>query len=66
MRCVAVSPNGTNVVSCGDDSTVRVWLLDDEADATPSGADDEALVLHTSGTTSRPKVVPLMQRQQCE
>ncbi len=28
-------------------------------DAGPSGPDDEALVLHTSGTTSRPKVVPL-------
>ncbi|MEX0758071.1 MAG: acyl--CoA ligase, partial [Tistlia sp.] len=27
----------------------------------PAGAEDEALVLHTSGTTSRPKVVPLMQ-----
>jgi acyl-CoA synthetase (AMP-forming)/AMP-acid ligase II len=26
------------------------------------GADDEALVLHTSGTTSRPKIVPLRQR----
>ena len=25
-------------------------------------ADDEALVLHTSGTTSRPKIVPLLQR----
>ena len=33
-----------------------------EADATPAGANNEALVLHTSGTTSRPKVVPLMQR----
>ena len=26
------------------------------------GADDQALVLHTSGTTSRPKIVPLRQR----
>jgi acyl-CoA synthetase (AMP-forming)/AMP-acid ligase II len=28
-------------------------------------ADDEALVLHTSGTTSRPKIVPLSQRNVC-
>ncbi|MCI0434619.1 MAG: acyl--CoA ligase [Gemmatimonadetes bacterium] len=29
------------------------------------GPDDEALVLHTSGTTSRPKIVPLCQRNVC-
>ena len=29
------------------------------------GADDVALVLHTSGTTSRPKIVPLRQRNLC-
>ena len=28
-------------------------------------ADDVALVLHTSGTTSRPKIVPLLQRNVC-
>ncbi len=28
----------------------------------PSGPEDVALVLHTSGTTSRPKIVPLLQR----
>jgi acyl-CoA synthetase (AMP-forming)/AMP-acid ligase II len=28
----------------------------------PAEADDIALVLHTSGTTSRPKIVPLLQR----
>jgi len=34
--------------------------------ATPSRGDDEiALVLHTSGTTSRPKIVPLTQRNIC-
>ena len=37
-------------------------LFEAEVDAPPAGADNEALVLHTSGTTSRPKVVPLMQR----
>jgi acyl-CoA synthetase (AMP-forming)/AMP-acid ligase II len=31
----------------------------------PGGADDVALVLHTSGTTSRPKIVPLTQRNLC-
>ena len=29
-------------------------------------SDDVALVLHTSGTTSRPKIVPLTQRNLCE
>jgi acyl-CoA synthetase (AMP-forming)/AMP-acid ligase II len=35
--------------------------------ATPgfAAADDTALVLHTSGTTSRPKIVPLSQRNVC-
>jgi len=30
-----------------------------------AGPDDVALVLHTSGTTSRPKIVPLSQRNVC-
>jgi acyl-CoA synthetase (AMP-forming)/AMP-acid ligase II len=36
-------------------------------DATPGSAepDDIALILHTSGTTSRPKIVPLSQRNIC-
>jgi len=37
-------------------------LADAQAEISPAGADNEALVLHTSGTTSRPKVVPLLQR----
>jgi acyl-CoA synthetase (AMP-forming)/AMP-acid ligase II len=31
----------------------------------PAAPDDEALVLHTSGTTSRPKIVPLAQKNLC-
>jgi len=31
----------------------------------PAQADDIALVLHTSGTTSRPKIVPLLHRNVC-
>jgi acyl-CoA synthetase (AMP-forming)/AMP-acid ligase II len=31
----------------------------------PARADDMALILHTSGTTSRPKIVPLSQRNVC-
>jgi len=31
----------------------------------PAGPDDIALVLHTSGTTSRPKIVPLSQTNVC-
>ncbi|NJM83212.1 MAG: AMP-binding protein [Tabrizicola sp.] len=30
-------------------------------DTAPAAADDVALILHTSGTTSRPKIVPLLQ-----
>ncbi|MBK8989391.1 MAG: AMP-binding protein [Chloroflexi bacterium] len=31
----------------------------------PAQPDDVALILHTSGTTSRPKIVPLLQRNVC-
>ncbi len=34
-------------------------------DASPARPDDIALVLHTSGTTSRPKIVPLAHRNIC-
>ncbi len=35
------------------------------ADGGMAGPDDVALVLHTSGTTSRPKIVPLLHRNVC-
>ncbi|HEX8985756.1 MAG TPA: amino acid adenylation domain-containing protein [Bryobacteraceae bacterium] len=46
------------------DSECGVFWLDHDmpaapADETPAEPDDVALVLHTSGTTSRPKLVPL-------
>jgi acyl-CoA synthetase (AMP-forming)/AMP-acid ligase II len=47
------------------------FTLGFESDATQAGrpraatADDIALVLHTSGTTSRPKIVPLSHRNVC-
>ena len=34
-------------------------------DTSAPGPDDIALILHTSGTTSRPKIVPLTQRNVC-
>jgi acyl-CoA synthetase (AMP-forming)/AMP-acid ligase II len=36
-----------------------------QADTTAPAADDVALILHTSGTTSRPKIVPLLQSNIC-
>jgi len=36
-------------------------LFEGEGNLNPSTSDMEALVLHTSGTTSRPKIVPLLQ-----
>ena len=35
------------------------------ADVTAPSAEDEALILHTSGTTSRPKIVPLLHQNIC-
>lgn len=46
-----------------------VPVISTETTAAPSGgyadADNVALVLHTSGTTSRPKIVPLSQKNVC-
>ena len=50
-------PAGTFTLSEGDGAAAAVT-------AAP-GPDDIALILHTSGTTSRPKIVPLTQRNIC-
>jgi acyl-CoA synthetase (AMP-forming)/AMP-acid ligase II/thioesterase domain-containing protein len=54
-------------VTAHDASPAGVFSLESvpdrsDDDAQLAGADDVALVLHTSGTTSRPKIVPLTQR----
>ncbi len=47
------------------------WLIAEQGAQTatsssgPAASDDIALILHTSGTTSRPKIVPLTQRNVC-
>ena len=55
----------------GDDSRPAGWFTLQAEAAGPAAhagfaeADEVALVLHTSGTTSRPKIVPLLQRNVC-
>jgi acyl-CoA synthetase (AMP-forming)/AMP-acid ligase II len=62
---------GTEVATLRFDASQPAGLF--ELDGTPhtprsdgfADAEDVALVLHTSGTTSRPKIVPLSQRNVC-
>ncbi len=60
-------PAGAILVEASTDRGGRVVLessspRDGSRRASAAGANDVALVLHTSGTTSRPKLVPLRQR----
>ena len=60
-------PAGAILVEAATDAGGRVVLessspRDVSRHASAAAADDVALVLHTSGTTSRPKLVPLLQR----
>src|SRR5262245_33475796 len=62
---LAPADGGEAVREAAGDSvrTVEIGALPErEAPFEPAGADDVALLLHTSGTTSRPKQVPLLQR----
>jgi acyl-CoA synthetase (AMP-forming)/AMP-acid ligase II len=63
---LAAAPEAAIVIEVhGDGLSIDLAGLDRSADpsvAERPTADDEALVLHTSGTTSRPKIVPLRQR----
>ncbi|HWM21576.1 MAG TPA: acyl--CoA ligase [Ilumatobacteraceae bacterium] len=64
----AAAPAGTIAIAVGGEALSIdltapsiVGSADASIDRRPA-ADDQALVLHTSGTTSRPKIVPLRQR----
>ncbi|MBK5926332.1 acyl--CoA ligase [Rhodobaculum claviforme] len=46
----------------GDFTLTAEGRAEGTPDTAPAAADDIALILHTSGTTSRPKIVPLLQR----
>ncbi|MDO8261081.1 MAG: non-ribosomal peptide synthetase [Candidatus Magasanikbacteria bacterium] len=57
------------LILCLEKETGRIFpkngnenIISEIAEEKFSGLDDTALVLHTSGTTSRPKIVPLTQR----
>jgi acyl-CoA synthetase (AMP-forming)/AMP-acid ligase II len=56
-------PVGTFTVKQADAGSVRRPVIDGHDGL--AAADDVALVLHTSGTTSRPKIVPLTQANVC-
>ena len=60
------SPDGCLLLEASIDASGRITLdgpAETDPGASPGAADDDvALVLHTSGTTSRPKQVPLRQR----
>jgi acyl-CoA synthetase (AMP-forming)/AMP-acid ligase II len=45
--------------------TIEAQSAPGQANKTEPGPDDVALILHTSGTTSRPKIVPLSQANIC-
>jgi acyl-CoA synthetase (AMP-forming)/AMP-acid ligase II len=62
---LAAAPEATRVIDVQGEALAIDLAVDGapvDGSAQPPAAADEALVLHTSGTTSRPKIVPLRQR----
>lgn len=60
---LAAAPDGISLIDVKGEALAIDLVATVEVDATAErpSATDEALVLHTSGTTSRPKIVPLRQ-----
>jgi acyl-CoA synthetase (AMP-forming)/AMP-acid ligase II len=62
LEAHAATPRGTKLLSLEGLSNGLDLKYSGGTQVESSQADDLALVLHTSGTTSRPKIVPLKQR----
>jgi acyl-CoA synthetase (AMP-forming)/AMP-acid ligase II len=62
VRLTATPDQGAGTFALAFPEGLALPKMDRPGPATP---DDIALVLHTSGTTSRPKIVPLAQRNVC-
>lgn len=68
IRAAIVSPGQANAMAALERlaiPSIDVSKFDARADIDPAQLDDVALVLQTSGTTSRPKTVPLTHRNLC-
>jgi acyl-CoA synthetase (AMP-forming)/AMP-acid ligase II len=64
-RLVPHPERGAGTFSLDFDDSFAARSRRPAATGEAAGPDDVALVLHTSGTTSRPKIVPLAQRNLC-
>ena len=62
VRLVAAPDEGAGTLHAGIPGRARAAQ---DGQVGPAAPDDIALVLHTSGTTSRPKIVPLAHRNVC-
>jgi acyl-CoA synthetase (AMP-forming)/AMP-acid ligase II len=67
LAAARAAAGDTETVEVSTDATARVRLRSGRGEPAPAafpsgGPEDVAILLHTSGTTSRPKQVPLLQR----